>query len=382
MSIDRLYLPGPTYVPQEVINAMSQPMIGHLEKEYSEVLKSVNNKCKKIFQTNNDVLMLTSSGTGAMEAAISTTLSKGDKVIAMVGGNYGERFARIGENYHLNVIRLNSTWGEALELTQLERVFAQDEKQEIKAVLVTHNETSTGVTNDIKKISRIRGNHPALIIVEAISSIGGIELKVDEWELDVVLTASQNALMLPPGLSLLTFSERAWKMREFSDLPNFYFDLKEYKESLEEAKTPYTPAIPLIRALDVSADLILKEGLENIFFRHERMRDMLRAGLKAMNLNLLAPEEVASSTLTSTIAPKGIEVEELRDYLREKFRVFVGGGQKKLEDKIFRVGHMGYTDETDILTFLSTLEIALKDLGHEFELGCGVLAAQKKYLEK
>ncbi len=376
----RLYLPGPTPVPPEVNAALSQPMMGHLEDEYSEILERVNEKCQKVFQTKNDVLLLTSSGTGAMEAALSTTLSKGDKVIAMVGGNYGDRFARVAENYHLNVTRLNSTWGEALDLSQLEKVISQDDKHEIKALLVAHIETSTGVVNDLRKISRIKGDHPALLIVDAISSVGGMELRVDDLGIDVALTVSQNAMMMSPGLSLLTLSDKAWEMREISDLPKFYFDLKEYKESMLESKSPYTPALSLIRGLDVSTDLILKEGLETRFKRHLKMEKMLRAGLKALSVDLLTTDEEGSPTLTAAITPKGIDLEDLREYLIDKFNVYIGRGQKKLINKIFRIGHMGYIDEVDILTFLSVFEIALQDLGFNYNPGDGIEAAQEIYL--
>ena len=378
---EHLFLPGPTLTPPSINTAMSHAMIDHNEEDFGHLFMKVREKCKKVFQTENDVYMLTCSGTGAMEAAISSTFSKGDKVIALVGGHYGDRMARIAENYHLNVIRLSSTWGEALDLDQLEKTFVEDKDHEIKAVLVTHNESSTGVTNDLKKISRICGDHPALIIVDAISSAGGIQLKADEWDLDVVFTASQNALMVSPGLSLITFSERAWKKSETSDLPKFYLDLKAYKEAAKEGESPYTPAIPLIKALDESIDLILKEGLENRFLRHERMRDMLRAGLKAVGLDLLTPEDIASPTLTSAIAPKGIDVDDMIDYLRNNFNVVVGEGQKKLKGKVFRIGHMGHINEVDILTLLSTLEIALKDLEYPVELGSGVKEAQKIFLD-
>lgn len=374
-------LPGPALPPPELSQIMGQPSVWQAEDEFSELLYEVNNKCKRLLQTKDDVFFLNCSGTGAMEGAISSTLSRDDKIVAMVGGNYGERFARISESYHLEVLRINSPWGESLDLEQLEKTLARDKKKEIKAILVTHNEGSTGVLNNIKKISWIRGDHPALIIVDAVGSVGGIELKKDEWDLDVVITSTQNALSLPPGLSMISFSERAWEARELSDLPKFYFDMKSYHEAFESGQTPYSPDVSLIKALNKSLEMIFEEGIENRYSRHMKLMKMVREGIKAMNLEPMVLDDIASPVVTTVKGPRGVEVDDIRQYLKDNFNVYIAGGQKMLSGKIMRIAHVGDILETDIIVFLSALEVTLNKLGYMVEPGKGVARAEEILLE-
>ncbi|MGC7873481.1 pyridoxal-phosphate-dependent aminotransferase family protein [Desulfosporosinus sp. SYSU MS00001] len=373
---DLFMVPGPTTIPDRVLQAMHRQMINHRSVEYEKLFGGITNGLQRLFGTSGDVITYPSSGTGALEAALVNTLSPGDKVLALSAGVFGDYFAKIAGDFGLDVEKMDFPWGKGLSPDWLAERLSADRKHEIKAILVTHNETSTGVTHDIKALSKARGNHPALIYVDAVSSLAAIPLKMDEWNLDVVVTGSQKGLMLPPGLSFLAMNARAWEAYRHSKLPKFYWDALTAKNFLVKSQNPYTPAISLLYGLEEVLRCFEEEGMENIFARHRRMRDALRDGAKAINLRLLAEDKVASPTVTAVCMPEGIEGKKLQKVMNDEYGVSLASGLEKLANRVVRVGHLGNVFETDILTTLSTLEMALLKMGVDVELGASVRAAQ------
>ncbi|GAW93638.1 pyridoxal-phosphate-dependent aminotransferase family protein [Calderihabitans maritimus] len=383
MREDQIFLlPGPTPVPPQSLRSMSSPMINHRGPAFKEILEEVTPQIQKIMETKNDVFILTASGTGGMEAAVANFTSPGDKVLVASIGSFGERFKKICERYGTVVDFIDFPWGTAIDPEVIREKLNKDKKREIKAIFLQHNETSTGVINDLKAVSEARGEHPALLIVDAVSGLAAGELKTDAWNLDVVISGSQKAFMIPPGLAMISVSQRAWEVAQKSTNPVFYFDLKQYKEFLSKGQTPWTPAISLFYALKESLQLMLEEGLDNILKRHRLHRDMVRAGVKAIGLELLASDEVASPAVTAVIAPEGIQVNAIRSLMQNKYNVALAGGQGKLKNKIFRIGHLGYVKPTDIFAALASLELVLTELGLKVDLGVGVRAAQRVLLER
>lgn len=372
-----LMVPGPTPVPDQVLAAMHRPMINHRGPQFAALFQEVNDGLRKVFQTKHDVLMFPSSGTGVMEAAIVNLFSPGDKVLAVSVGAFGDRFAEVAARFGLNVEKMDFPWGLAADPAQVAARLAGDTAGEIKAVLVTHNETSTGVVNDIAAISAARGQHPALLVVDAVSSLGAIRLEMDAWRLDAVITSSQKALMLPPGLGFLALNERAWQYAEQAQLPRYYWDARQVRKSLAKGQNPYTPPVALLFGLAESLRLMEEEGLDNIWARHVRLRDAMRQGLKALGCGLLAPDAVASPAVTAVLPPAGLEAKTVQKYMREHRGITVAGGQKKLENKIFRIGHLGYAAAMDIIVALAGLEMTLAALGAPVAPGAGVAAAEE-----
>ncbi|MDO8716092.1 MAG: alanine--glyoxylate aminotransferase family protein [Dehalococcoidales bacterium] len=352
-----LRIPGPTPCPPEVLEAMSRQMIDHRGGEFVKIMNRVTDKLKQVFMTKNDVLTLTGSGTGGLEAAVVNILSPGDKVLAVSIGSFGDRFANIAKAFGADVIMLNVEWGKAADPDAIRKALQAEPK--IKAVLVTHNETSTGVTNDIAAISKVVKSFEKLILVDSISGMSSIKCAVDEWHLDVVLSGSQKGWMVPPGLVFASVSVEAWKAHAAAKMPRTYWDFTQAKKFLEKGQTPWTPAVSLIYAMDVALDMMLKEGLPNIFARHTRIAGLARSGVKALGQTLLADEKFASDTVTAVTAPEGLDVKELRRILREEHKVVIAGGQGKLEGKIFRIGHLGWVAEDNIRTVLAALKVAL-----------------------
>ncbi|MHB1653911.1 MAG: pyridoxal-phosphate-dependent aminotransferase family protein [Desulfitobacteriaceae bacterium] len=376
-----LMVPGPTAVPERVLQAMHRPMINHRGPQYEEMFLRVTEGLKRIFKTTNDVLTFPAAGTGALEAAVVNILSPGDRVLSVSTGVFGDRFAEIAVRFGARVEKVECIWGEAVKPEVLGQRLAEDSGRDIKAILVTHNETSTGVTNNIKALAEARGDHPALILVDAISSLGAIDLDMDAWGLDVVITGSQKALMIPPGLGFIALNERAWAAQANAQMPKFYWDALAIKKSLAKGQNPYTPPVSLLFGLEESLRCIEEEGLENVFKRHITLREVLRAGLKVLELELLADDSAASATVTAVKVPEGIEGKRIQKLMREKYGITMAGGQKKLENKIFRVGHVGYVALTDILVTLATLEMVLMELGLPVKLGVSVGAAQRVIVE-
>lgn len=356
-----LRVPGPTPCPEEVLQALSRQMINHRGEEFKEILLRITGRLKEFFQTEGDVLILTASGTGGMEAAVVNTLSPGEKVLGVCCGFFGERFANIAEGFGADVKRLDFPWGKPAEPEVI--VQALDYDPQIKAVLVTHNETSTGVTNDLASIAQEVKKRGKLLLVDAISSLGCIELKTDAWGCDVVVTASQKGWMVPPGLSFISVSKEAWEAHRKSKMPHFYWDLSFAKKFLEKGQTPWTPAVSIFYALDSSLELMAKEGRPNIFARHARVGRKVREGIKELGLSLLAEESHASNTVTAVKLPEGINGGKLLQKMRQEHGIVLAGGQRELSGKIFRIGHLGWVREEDIEKILEKLKLVLTELG-------------------
>jgi len=353
----QLRIPGPTPCPPEVLQAMSKQMINHRGKEFSELIHDITAKLKQVFQTKADVLLLTASGTGGMEAAIVNTLSPGDKVLSTSNGVFGDRFAEIAELYGAEVKRLNFEWGKPADPDVIRQALKADRK--IKAVLATHNETSTGVTNDIKTISAIAKEFDKLILVDAISSLSCINLPADDWQCDVIITASQKGWMVPPGLSMVSFNKRAWQAYAQAKMPRCYWDFTRAKNFLERGQTPWTPAVSICYALAASLDLILAEGLDNVFARHAQVAQTARDGIKSLGFCLFPEQKYASNTVTAVKVARNTSVDKLRQILRDEYDVVLAGGQRKLSGKIFRIGHLGWVSQDDIKVVLQALKRAL-----------------------
>lgn len=371
----RLFIPGPTPITPEVQKALSSPMINHRGPEYEALQSEIIENLKKVFKTSNPVIVFPSAGTGAMEAAVVNFLSPGDKVICASIGVFGDRFASIAKAFGAEVVKLDFEWGKAIDPDKLKKCL--DENPDAKALLMTHNETSTGVTNDLKEIKEAIGDREILWIVDAISSLVAIDLPTDELGIDVVVGGSQKAFMIPPGLSFLCVSQRALEKSESAQMPRFYFDVKSMLKSMERNQTPYTPALPQLFALREALRQILEEGLENVQRRHQLVGEAIRRGVKAMGLKLFGDEKYASNTVTAIYNPEGIDGRKLRSLLRTKFGVVLAGGQGAVQNTIFRIGHLGYVDVIDALVALSALEMGLKIMGYPVELGKAVREAEE-----
>lgn len=378
----QLRIPGPSPVPPQVALAMGQPMIGHRGSEFSALYERLIPFAKELFGTSGDVLFVTGSGTAGMETAVANIVSPGDKVLLLTCGSFGNRFGQILAAYGADVDRLEAPWGECIDpnavATKLQAAGPY------KAVFVTHNETSTGVANDLKAIGHAvhEFGQGALLVVDSVSALGGMEVRMDDWHLDIVVTGSQKALMLPPGLALIGVSERAWEVIDQAQSPRFYFNLKKYKASGDKAQTPYTPNIALLFGLEKTFALMQAEGLTNIYRRHDLMRDMVRAAIRALGLELLTADSCASSTVTAVKGSSEVPSEPLRKTLKEQFKVQVAGGQDQLKGEIFRIGHMGFAGPRDMLTIIASLECALAVHGKPEVLGRGVKAAQEAWLRE
>jgi aspartate aminotransferase-like enzyme len=358
----QLRVPGPTPCPPEVLQAAARPMINHRGPEYHKMIHEVTDELKQVFQTKHDLYILTGSGTGGLEAAVVNTLSPGDKILSVSIGVFGDRWANIARTFGAQVVSLNYEWGQAADPDDVAR--AIKDSPDIKAVLVTHNETSTGVTNDLKDICRVVKDAGKLLLVDAISSLSSIDLPVDEWGCDVVVTASQKGWMVPPGLAMVSISPEAWKAFEKAKMPRFYWDFgKARSYYLEKAENPWTPAVSVVFALSASLKMMLKEGLKSIFDRHTRIGRMTRDGIKALGLSIFAEEKHTSNTVTSVAIPPGLDGKKLRQLMQSEHGIVLAGGQQHLDGKIFRIGHLGLVTEKDIEELLAALKVTLPKAG-------------------
>jgi len=359
--MEGLRIPGPTPCPADVLRAMARQMINHRGPEFAQILHDVTAKLKQLFQTKGDVFLLTCSGTGGLEAAIVNTLSPGDKVLSVSVGFFGERFASIAEQFGAEVIPLRYEWGRVADVDEIRRALQAEPR--IKAVLITHNETSTGVTNDLASISSVVKEADKLLLVDAISSLGSIDLPVDGWHCDVTVTASQKGWMVPPGLAMVSVSPEAWQAHASAKMPRFTWDFTRARSYLEIGQTPWTPAVSLVFALSVSLEMMLKEGLANIVARHARVGKAARDGAKSLGLSLFAEEKYASNTVTAVSVTDALDTKKLLKIMREEHQIVLAGGQQNLSGKIFRIGHLGWVTEDDIKTIISALKIALPKAG-------------------
>ncbi len=366
-----LLTPGPTMVPPEVAGAESMPVIHHRAPEFIPVLERIQEGLKYLFQTQNPVVILTSSGTGAMESALTGVCSPGEKVITIEGGKFGKRWSEIAEAFGMNPTPEKIEWGTTIQPERIKELLEQH--PDARAVCITQCETSTGVLTDVKAVAEVVSKTDALLVVDAVSSLGAEEFRTDEWNVDVVVTGSQKALMLPPGLAFVSVNKRAQQRVARSKSPAYYLSLKSYLKSLGEMSTPYTPAVSLIAALDKSLEMIRAEGLDNIWARHKRLSSAIQAGCVALGLEPFSSSP--SHVVTAIKVPDGIDGAAIPKMLRDEFGVTIAGGQAHLKGKIFRIATLGYAATFDVTTGICALELALAKLGYKFEKGAGIKAA-------
>jgi aspartate aminotransferase-like enzyme len=377
-----LMIPGPTPVPEQVLLALAKHPIGHRTSEFNEIMAEVTENLKWLHQTQNDVLTLTVSGTGAMEAGIINFMSPGDRVLVGCNGKFGDRWADLSAAFGLEVEKITSEWGKPLDTEQFREKLAADTDKKIKAVIITHSETSTGVLNDLETINRyVKDQGKALMIVDAVTSLGVVNLPIDDWGIDIVASGSQKGFMVPPGLGFVSVSDKAWEAYQTAKLPRFYLDLGLYRKAAVNNSNPFTPPVNLIVALQVALRMMKAEGLESIFARHQRLMKATRSALKALSLPLFAADEAASPAMT-TVAPMAVESEQIRTLMKKRFDISLAGGQDHLKGKIFRIGHLGFVSDRDILTAIASLEATLQELGYEsMTPGAGVAAAARVFAE-
>ena len=371
-----LMIPGPTPVPESVLKAMGRHPIGHRSGDFQAVVQRTTEQLKWLHQTTSDVLVITGSGTAAMEAGIINTLSRGDKVLCGDNGKFGERWVKVARAFGLDVEVISAEWGQPLDPEAFRKALEADTAKAIRAVILTHSETSTGVINDLQAISGyVRAHGTAITIADCVTSLGATDVPMDAWGLDVVASGSQKGYMLPPGLSFVAMGERAWQAYERSDLPKFYLDLGPYRKTAAKNSNPFTPAVNLYLGLEVALDMMQKEGLEAIFARHARHRAAAQAGMKAIGLPLFAAEGFGSPAITA-VAPEGVDAEQLRQEVKKRFDILLAGGQDHLKGKVFRIGHLGFVCDRDVITAVSAIESTLQSLGlHKGTMGAGVAAA-------
>ncbi|MFQ5769852.1 MAG: pyridoxal-phosphate-dependent aminotransferase family protein [bacterium] len=374
----RLFTPGPTQVPERVQVAMSNPIMHHRGPAFKQIFQEVITDLKYFFQTDEDVIVFTSSGTGAMEASLVNLLSKQETILTVSGGKFGERWGQIGQAYGADTRTIEVPWGEAVNPADIKSFL--DKNPKTVAVFITHSETSTGVAADVQTIAHMVHNHSdALLVVDAITSAGVLPFKMDEWGIDVAVTGSQKGLMIPPGLAVVALNKRAWDRVHTSTLPKFYFDFKREKAALDKMTTAWTPAITLFMGLREALKMIREAGLENLWQKYALLAHATRQGALAMKLELFA--QSPSDSLTAVRIPESIDGLKFVQHLREKYSITVAGGQAQLKGKIFRIAHMGYYDALDMVAMASALEMTLSDFGWEFEHGKGVYTVQNIFMQ-
>ncbi len=373
-----LMIPGPTPVPEQVLLAMAKHPMGHRNGEFSALMAEITENLKWLHQTQNDVLVLASSGTGAMEAGIINFLSAGDRVLVGNNGKFGERWGELARAYGLGTQEITAEWGKPLNPDDFKAALEADTAKQIKAVIITHSETSTGVLNDLEAINtHVKAHGEALIIVDAVTSLGACNVPVDAWGLDVVGSGSQKGYMMPPGLAFVSVSARAWQAYETATLPKFYLDLGPYRKGAAKNTTPFTPPVNLFFALQTALQMMQKEGLEAIFARHDRQRRATRAAMQALNLPLFGADDCASPAITAVL-PQQVDAEQIRSTMKKQFDIALAGGQDHLKGQIFRIGHLGFVADRDILTAVAALEATLGHLGYgQYTPGAGVGAASR-----
>jgi aspartate aminotransferase-like enzyme len=368
----QLRVPGPTPLPERVVRSMSRPMIDHRGPEFAQVLSDITAGAKKVFKTSNDLVLLTSSGTGGLESAVANLVSPGDEVVCALCGNFGERFAALASAYGADVTRLEFEWGQPVDPDDLAHVLSNHPKASV--VLLTHNETSTGLTNPLQQLARVARDAGRIVVVDGVSSISSIEIETDAWGIDVAVSGSQKGWMAPPGIALVSISERAWAQHANARSPRFYFDWKEARTWADKGMTPFTPAVSVLFAMQEGLRMLEEEGLDNVYARHERLARATQSGLKALGFELFAREGYRSNTVTSALPPSGLDVAALRKVLHEKHGVVIAGGQGKMTGKMVRVGHLGAVAEGDVVQVIWAIEQALDELDIAPSDGRGVTA--------
>ncbi len=373
-----LLAPGPVPVPPRALLAMAKPVMHHRLPEFSAILEKIREDLRYLFQTQGDVLFFASSGTGAMEACVANLFSPGEKVIVVRGGKFGERWGELAETYGLEPVYVDVPWGEAVSPETIAQTL--EENPDAKGVLIQAHETSTGVKHPVAEVAALTREKDVLLVVDAISALGVYPLPFDELGIDAMVAGSQKSLALPPGLSFVALSEKAWARAEAGKSPRYYFDFRREKKALAKQTTAFTPAVSLLYGLSEVLSRIREVGLETLFAHYARLSGACRAGVKALGLELFAKEPCEALTIVKV--PEDVDGARLMKLMREKYRVTMAGGQAKLKGKVVRIAHLGYQGPLDVITALATLEMALNELGHPVELGAGVAAAQKYFLKE
>ena len=363
ISPQNLRTPGPTPIPDEIVEAMTNPMINHRGPEFDELIHKCTEQLKQVFMTGNDLFILTASGTGALEASLVNTLSPGDRVLAATAGSFGDRFIDMAVAYGADLQRLDFEWGEPVDPDAIRQALRDD--PEIKAVMITHNETSTGVTHPLEEIAAVvKREFDKLLLVDAVSSLGCLPLPVDAWRCDLVGTAAQKGFMIPPGLAFVSVSETAWQSQKTATMPRFYFDLEEARRTLAMGQTPFTPNVAAMYGLSTALDRLLEEGMENVFGRHAAIGQLTRQRIRELGLELLVEDErYASDSVTAVKIPEGVDGRALVGRLRTEKNVVLAGGQGKLSGQIFRIGHLGAVSEADIDEVIAAIRELLPQVG-------------------
>ena len=374
-----LLTPGPTPVPPEVLAELARPVIHHRERDFREIYERCLARLQDVYRTKNDVLMFTTSGTGAFESAVANLTSAGDRQLVLSAGNFGERWAGMAKAFGADLVHARLDWGDTPEPEDLRSALA--DAGEVKVVYLTHSETSTGVVCDVQALAAVAKEAGALVVVDAVSSLGAVPLESDLWDIDVVVSGSQKALMCPPGLAFASVSAAALAASATATAPRYVMDWERTRKGQAKLDAPFTPAVSLVRALDVALGLLLEEGLEAAFDRHARLGRACREGAKAMGLELFSPDEERSAVVTAIRAPDGIDSTQVVKGLRDRFGMTIANGQGDLKGKIFRIGHIGWFDIFDITSALAAVELVLTDAGAEIERGVAVTRALEAWAE-
>jgi len=373
-----LLTPGPTPVPPEVLAALAEPVIHHRARDYRQIYERCLARLRDVYRTQNDVLMFTTSGTGAFESAVANLTSPGDRQLVLSAGNFGERWAGMVQAFGAELIHLRLDWGETPEPDDLRSALAGGD---VRVVYLTHSETSTGVVCDVQALASVAREAGAFVVVDGVSSLGAVPLETDAWEIDVVVSGSQKALMCPPGVAFVSVSAAALEGASRAGAPRYVLDWERTRRAQAKLDAPFTPAVSIVRALDVALGLLLDEGLEAAFDRHARLGRACREGAKAMGLELFSPDEERSAVVTAIRSPEGVDATEVVSELRDRFGITIANGQGELKGKIFRIGHIGWFDVFDITTALAAVELVLADAGAEIERGVAVTRALEAWAE-
>jgi len=375
-----LFIPGPVTCSEDVLAAVAKPMIDHRGPEFARILRRIASGMQPIFGTKNEVVILGASGSGGLEAAVGNLFGPGDTVLACPIGVFGERLIAIAKNAGCDVQVLPTTWGYGVDPAALKRVLDADTEKKISGILLTHNETSTGVQNEMGPLAELTRAHGAITVVDSVSGLGASEFTMDAWGFDVVVTASQKALAVPPGIAMLAVSERAWKRMDGPHAPTFYLDLKKAREFAKLGQTPWTPPVSIAYGLEAALDAYEREGAHAVWSRHARYAQAIRAAVQALGLELYSQDGAHSVTVVAIKNPPGIDGDAIRKKMREERGLTLGGGQKDLKGTIVRIGTMGDLTQTDVLGMLGAFEIALLEAGHAVQIGTGAKAALEIFL--
>jgi aspartate aminotransferase-like enzyme len=374
-----LFTPGPTPVPPEVLAALAEPVVHHRARDYREIYARCLTRLREVYRTEHDVLMFTASGTGAFESAVANLTSPGDRQLVLSAGNFGERWASMVKAFSVDLVHVQLEWGETPEPEDLRAALA--DAGDVSVVYLTHSETSTGVVCDVQALAAVAKDADALVVVDAVSSLGAVPLETDAWGIDVVVSGSQKALMCPPGVAFVSVAPAALEAAARATSPRYVLDWERTRKAQAKLDAPFTPAVSIVRALDVALGLLLDEGLETAFDRHARLGRACREGAKAMGLELFSPDEERSAVVTAIRVPDGVDATRVVATLRERFGITIANGQGELKGKIFRIGHIGWFDVFDITTALAAVELVFADAGADIERGVAVTRALDAWAE-